>query len=42
VFWANSMIVTGYSISSSMDGMVEASISFQGSSGVGYSFQGNV
>lgn len=42
VLWANSMIVTGYSITSSMDGMVEASISFQGSGASGFSFQGNV
>jgi hypothetical protein len=42
VFWANSMIVTGYSISSSMDGMVEASISFQGSGATGFSSTGNV
>lgn len=42
VFWANSMIVTGYSVSSSMDGMVEASISFQGSGAAGFSATGNV
>ena len=42
VFWANSMIVTGYSVSSSMDGMVEASISFQGSGAAGFSQTGNV
>ena len=42
VFWANSMIVTGYSVSSSMDGMIEASISFQGSGVTGFSTTGNV
>jgi hypothetical protein len=42
VFWANSMIVTGYSVSSSMDGMIEASISFQGSGVTGFSATGNV
>jgi hypothetical protein len=31
VMWANTVIITGYTINSSMDGMVEASISFQGS-----------
>ena len=41
VFFANAMIVTGYSVSSSMDGMVEASISFQGSGAAGFSQTGN-
>ena len=41
VFFANAMIVTGYSVSSSMDGMVEASISFQGSGASGFSQSGN-
>lgn len=31
------IIVTGYSVTSAMDGMVEASISFQGSGAVAYS-----
>jgi len=31
VMWANTVIITGYTVNSSMDGMVEASISFQGS-----------
>jgi hypothetical protein len=35
--FTGSVIVTGYTINSSMDGMVEASISFQGSAGVTYS-----
>lgn len=42
IFFANSMIVTGYSVTSSMDGMVEASISFQGSGASGFSATGNV
>jgi hypothetical protein len=42
VFWANALVVTGYSISSAMDGMVEASISFQGSGAAGFSQSGNV
>ncbi len=37
-----SAIVTGYTINSSMDGMVEASISFQGSGGVTFSTGSNV
>jgi hypothetical protein len=41
VFFANSMIVTGYSVTSSMDGMVEASLSFQGSGASGFSATGN-
>ena len=41
VFFANAMIVTGYSVSSSMDGMVEASLSFQGSGACGFSQAGN-
>jgi hypothetical protein len=32
-----SVIVTGYTVNSSMDGMVEASISFQGTGGTTYS-----
>lgn len=42
VLWANSLIITGYSISSAMDGMVEASISFQGSGALGFSSGTNV
>jgi hypothetical protein len=42
VCWANSMIITGYTINSSMDGMIEGSISFQGSGALGYSNTGNV
>lgn len=42
LFWANSMVVTGYTVNSAMDGMVEASISFQGSGAVGFSQTGNV
>ena len=41
VFYANAMIVTGFSVSSAMDGMVEASISFQGSGASGFSQTGN-
>ena len=36
VFQGN-LIVTGYTVNSSMDGMVEASISFQGTGGVAFS-----
>ena len=36
VKWAGNIVVTGYSISAAMDGMVEASLSFQGSGGVTY------
>jgi predicted secreted protein len=35
--WAGEVIVTGYSVSASFDGMVEASISFQGTGSVTYS-----
>jgi hypothetical protein len=42
VLWANSVVLTGYSVSSSMDGLVEASISFQGSGALGYSTGTNV
>ena len=41
VFTGN-VIVTGYTVNSSMDGMVEASISFQGSAGATFSASGNV
>jgi predicted secreted protein len=41
MFYANSMVITGYSIKSSMDGMVEASISFQGSGETTFSGVGN-
>lgn len=36
------VIVTGYTINSSFDGMVEASISFQGTGGVTYSISNTV
>ena len=42
VFYANSMIITGWTVNSSMDGMVEASISFQGSGATDLSTTGNV
>lgn len=42
MFYANSMVITGYNIKSSMDGMVEATISFQGSGGTSFSNSGNV
>lgn len=41
VFTGN-VIITGYTVNSSMDGMVEASISFQGSGGTTFSATGNV
>jgi len=41
LIFANSIIVTGYSVTSSMDGMVEASISFQGNGAIGYSNTGS-
>ncbi len=41
VFTGN-VIVTGYTVNSSMDGMVEASISFQGSGATTFSASGNV
>jgi predicted secreted protein len=37
-----SLIITGYTVNSSMDGMVEASISFQGTGAVTYSTGTNV
>ena len=37
-----SLIVTGYTVNSSMDGMVEASISFQGTGATTYSTGSNV
>lgn len=42
VFYANSMIVTGYTVSTSMDGLVEATLSFQGSGATNLSTSGNV
>jgi hypothetical protein len=41
VFYGD-VIVTGYSIKSSFDGMVEATVSFQGTGGVTYSTGSNV
>jgi len=41
VFTGN-VIVTGYTVNSAMDGMVEASIAFQGSGGATFSASGNV
>jgi len=41
VFTGN-VIVTGYTVNSAMDGMVEGSISFQGSGGATFSASGNV
>jgi hypothetical protein len=41
VFTGN-IVVTGYTVNSSMDGMVEASISFQGSGAATFSASGNV
>ena len=41
-FTCSSMVVTGYSINSTYDGLVEASISVQGSGAVTFSQSGNV
>lgn len=41
VFTGN-IVVTGYTVNSSMDGMVEASISFQGTGAATFSASGNV
>jgi hypothetical protein len=40
--FSGSAIITGYTVNSTMDGMVEASISFQGSAGVTFSDGTNV
>lgn len=40
--FTGSIIVTGYTVNSSMDGMVEASISFQGTGASSFSSTGNV
>jgi hypothetical protein len=42
VLFANSVVLTGYTVNSSMDGMIEASISFQGSGALGFSSGTNV
>lgn len=42
VFWCNSMVVTGYSINSTMDGLVEATLAIQGSGNIGFSQGTNV
>lgn len=34
--WGGNIIITGYSVSASMDGMIEASISFQGTGALTY------
>lgn len=34
--WTGSIVLTGYSISASMDGMIEASVSFQGTGALTY------
>jgi hypothetical protein len=41
IFWANSIVITGYNIKSSMDGMVEASLSFQGSGATAFNTSAN-
>jgi hypothetical protein len=41
VMWANTVVITGYSVNSTMDGMVEASISFQGSGSVSFNTGSN-
>jgi hypothetical protein len=40
--FTGSIVVTGYTVNSSMDGMVEASISFQGTGAATFSASGNV
>jgi predicted secreted protein len=42
IAFTGTVIVTGYTVNSSMDGMVEASLSFQGSGGTTFSASGNV
>jgi len=42
VAFTGTIIVTGYTVNSSMDGMVEASISFQGNGAINFSASGNV
>lgn len=42
IAFTGTIIVTGYTVNSSMDGMVEASISFQGNGGINFSASGNV
>lgn len=42
VAFTGTCVVTGFTVNSSMDGMVEASVSFQGSGGVVFSTSGNV
>jgi predicted secreted protein len=42
IAFTGNVVVTGYTVNSSMDGMVEASISFQGSGGTTFSASGNV
>jgi hypothetical protein len=34
--WTGSVVITGYTVSASFDGLIEASISFQGSGNIGY------
>ncbi len=42
VAFTGNVIVTGYTVNSSMDGLVEASISFQGTGALDYANSGNV
>lgn len=42
IVFTGNIVVTGYTINSSMDGMVEASISFQGTGATTFSASGNV
>lgn len=42
IVFQGTIIVTGYTVNSSFDGMVEASISFQGTGGTTFSTTGNV
>jgi predicted secreted protein len=42
IAFVGNCIITGYTVNSSFDGLVEASISFQGSGGTTFSITGNV
>lgn len=42
VAFTGDVIVTGYTVNSTMDGLVEASVSFQGSGELGFANSGNV
>ena len=42
IVFSGTCIITGYTVNSTMDGLVEASISFQGTGGTTFSVTGNV